>query len=250
MRLYHDGICEDGNREGVNQDAIAMFQKGDSGLFLVADGMGGHSRGERASHELQRACTDWWRWYEGAKIPDPKEVERELKQMLSQANQVIWDETEEGQLCGSTVVLLWISGKQYRIFWCGDSRVYMAQQEFVQVKVRQLTVDDVWENQPRIAGNLTKQEMKVHPDYGKLVRAVGVDRNLACSSRSGGLKRTTFFLLCSDGVYKYVREAELERVIRSMFRNSSIKKGLNEIKWLVYQNQAPDNFSCIIVKAG
>lgn len=250
MRLLCDGFSETGMRRTINQDAVGMFFKDDCGLFLVSDGMGGHSEGERASQEIQKACQNWWdgRLQEegGAGF---SETVSQLKELLAQANRTIWDETSQEEICGATVVLLWIQQQSYALLWAGDSRCYLAQHKLLGTQIRQLTIDDVWENLPELSQQYSKDEILSHPNRGKLVRAAGVHKNFTCTVQTGAQDKGMLFALVSDGVYKYMEPEKLRAVLKQAVRGEDFTRPLREIRDRVYENQAPDNLSCILVKA-
>lgn len=252
MRLISDGFSETGIRRNLNQDAIGIFTEEDQGLFLVSDGMGGHSEGERASREVQTACQDWWerhleRCQEGDE-PDFAQTVRELKEVLAAASRKIWEETNQKEICGATVVLLWIWKSSYALLWSGDSRCYVARPWLLGTKVRQLTIDDVWENQPEQQGQYSREELLSHPNFGKLVQAAGVSENFVCTAQTGTVDGKSLFALCSDGVYKYMAPGSLEAALKAAVRGDDFEKQFQKIRDAVYGNQAPDNLSCVFVK--
>lgn len=253
MRLISDGFSETGIRRNQNQDAVGIFTDEEQGLFLVSDGIGGHSEGRRASQEVQAACQRWWEQYlercRQGKEPDLCQTVRELKEMLAMTSRKIWDETSQKEICGATVVLLWIWKTSYALLWSGDSRCYLAEARLLGAKVHQLTIDDVWENQPEQQSRYSRDELLGHPDFGKLVRAAGVSPDFICTVRTGILDGKSLFALCSDGVYKYMAPGSLEAVLKGAVRQDDFGKAFQMIRDKVYGNQAPDNLSCVLVKA-
>lgn len=250
MRLLCDGFSETGMRRTINQDAVGMFFKDDCGLFLVSDGMGGHSEGERASQEIKKACQNWWEGYlQEESRAGFLETVSQLKEVLARANRTIWDETSQEEICGATVVLLWIQQGSYGLLWSGDSRCYLAEHKLFGTKIRQITIDDVWENQPELSQQYSKDEILSHPNRGRLVRAAGVGKNFTCTVQTGALEGKMLFALCSDGVYKYMEPEKFKAVLKLAARGEDLGKPLAEMKEKVYENQAPDNLSCILVKA-
>jgi serine/threonine protein phosphatase PrpC len=250
MKLLCDGFSETGMRRNINQDAVGMFFKEDCGLFLVSDGMGGHSEGERASQEIEKACENWWE----ARLKEEKEADfsetvSQLKELLAQASRTIWDETSQEEICGATVVLLWIQQQSYALLWAGDSRCYLTEQKLLGTRIRQLTIDDVWENQPELSQQYSKDEILSHPNRGKLVRAAGVHKNFTCRVQTGIQDKKMLFALMSDGVYKYMEPGKLRAALKQAARGEDFTKPLQEIRNGVYDNQAPDNLSCILIKA-
>lgn len=242
MKLSSDGFCEQGRRGGTNQDAAGIFMEESQGLFFVADGMGGYSQGERASKTVKQALAGWWDRRLNLPVqPDFVATVGELKAILCQANQEVWEETDKSQVCGTTVVLLWIGQQDYALLWCGDSRCYMTDQRLLGGAVRQLTRDDVWK--PEAA-----QPAANHPNEGKLLRALGADKNFICNVKTGKLLHHTLFALCSDGVYKYVGKGKLTAGLKWAVLGGTIEKTLESIRQEVYQNGAPDNLSCILVR--
>ncbi|MDO5415628.1 MAG: serine/threonine-protein phosphatase [Lachnospiraceae bacterium] len=249
MNVYGEGFCDAGIRRSINQDVIAMYQGGDTGLYLVSDGMGGHSEGERASRELLTACRQWWRKrQERTAELDFQENISQLQEVLTRASRKIWEETPKGEICGATVVLLWIQEQNYGLLWAGDSRCYLAEPGVFRTSVRQLSEDDVWENQPGLRGRLSRKELAVHPNRGKLVRAAGVSEQFECRVRTGYLRKNFVFALCSDGVYKYLEPGKLSALLRKTLRSGDCGRALEEMAGQVYENHAPDNLSCILVK--
>lgn len=249
MKLLCEGFTEKGMRSGENQDAIAMFLYKNQGLFLVSDGMGGHSEGERASREIQKACQHWWQYQRDVQENQGfLETVDELRDLLALTSQKIWEETKEKEICGATVVLLWICRQNYALLWSGDSRCYQAERGFLRTDVNRLSRDDVWENQQELVSGLSREEIQNHPNRGKLLRAVGVKKNFTCTIQTGEMKKTTLFLLCSDGIYKYLNEDSLKASMKKGIRNRKLNIILEEIRDGVYQNHAPDNLSCVLVR--
>ena len=249
MKLLCDGFSETGLKRTINQDSIGMFPGEGEGLFLVSDGMGGHSEGERASQAIGEACRQWWEARQEREIrPGFQETMGQLKELLGQASRKIREDTKEGEICGATVVLLWIQEGSYGLIWSGDSRCYLADQRFLGTRIRQLTIDDVWENQPELSQQFSKDEILSHPNRGRLVRAAGVKKEFTCTAQTGILERKMLFALCSDGVYKCMEPEALKEALKLAIKGDGLARPLADMENAVYENQAPDNLSCVLVK--
>lgn len=233
MEISYSSLSEIGKSRKINQDALFAYTGNGFGLFIVADGMGGLSEGERASREIVDSYQAWIERYEKeAEDMDPGTILAELRTVLSQANDRINNETKSGQTCGSTAVVLFLRKDFYAIISVGDSRIYEIEKRVFYTKLRQLTIDDVW----KYEGDNT----------GKLTNAVGINSRLKCHAQSDTLKKNNLFLLCSDGIYRYCQEKDMvNSVIKYMPKD--LESAVNEIKRIVYQNGAGDNLSLILV---
>ena len=237
------GFSEKGKRK-VNQDRILHLTDGEKGLFLVSDGMGGHSEGERASQTISSFYENWWNTYDRHSSGNSffQDVE-ELREILEQTNRNIWEETQT-DICGATIILLWVKKNQYALFWSGDSRCYEVSRRWIMPEITQLTVDDVWQNSPEVrrqAGTSID-----HSKYGKLVRAVGVNAdNSFYTVRTGIVKKRTTFLLCSDGVYKYMSRKDFSRAVLTFHRNGLQKDLFGTVREKVYAGGGSDNVSLV-----
>lgn len=236
------GVSDIGLRRSVNQDAVFMAIDGDVGLFCVADGMGGHSHGERASREIVSALELWWKSFqESAYGGEFFRMMRSLSQALEQANRSIYDSVEKGHICGSTVVCLFLYRESYGILYAGDSRIYLSEKR----KIKQLTVDETWENQAGL--NLRKRAIKQSPNYGKLVNAVGIAENVKISGRTDQAEQGMLFLLCSDGLYKMCPERAIIAAMKRC-RKETLHTVVDRMIKRAYQGGARDNVSVILVR--
>lgn len=233
MELTYSACCETGLKRVINQDRIAILQREERALFLVADGMGGHSEGERASETLRAGFTDWW-----SRAPQQLEfcsAVSALKAVMCDCNSEIRLRTMPGQICGSTLTLLWLQEGNYALLHVGDSRCYQVTATFLRVpRVTRLTVDDV-SNQDANAG--------------KLLRAVGVTAECQCSLQTGPILPKTMFALCSDGVYKYCEEKILHQSLIRCFRGADLELEKDRIMRHIFNCGAGDNFSLVFVRS-
>ncbi|MFN2108242.1 MAG: PP2C family protein-serine/threonine phosphatase [Anaerolineae bacterium] len=184
------------------------------GLFMLADGMGGHQSGEIASALALRVAAGWLlsRVYfplvdggdRGADQPSLTDVVREA---VSQANRVV---TRDFPGSGSTLTCGMILGDRLFVGHVGDSRAYLLR---VGQPARQLTKDHSLVSRLMEMGQLTEEEAAVHPQRNVLYRAIGQGATLEIDVFTYALEPGDRLLLCSDGLWGMVEEAEIWRLI-------------------------------------
>ena len=230
--MEHACVCRTGQARPVNQDRAGCFSTGSWCLAYVADGMGGHYGGERASEAVARACARWWESFLGApQRPGFLQSVEQLRGLLLRCHEEIGRMAPPHGVCGTTAVLLWISGEEYALFSVGDSRCYAVSRRFgLRREPVQLTRDDVSE-EPRLAG--------------KLLRALGPGV-CAFTLNTGRIRRGTVFALCSDGVYKAC--PAFPDALRGLSPGRPLEKTVREIAERVEANGAPDNYSLVLVR--
>lgn len=225
-------VCRTGLVRRVNQDRAGCFSLDHWRFGYVADGMGGHYGGERASEAVARSCSRWWESFvNAAQRPGLLQSVEQLRGLLRRCHEEIGDLTPPGTVCGTTAVLLWISGTEYALFSVGDSRCYRTVRRFglAQDPV-QLTHDDV-SSDPRQAGRLT--------------RALGPG-TCSFSLKTGEVQPGTVFALCSDGVYKAFPAFPQE--LKRCSPKSSLEEAAGRIAARVDAGGAPDNYSLVLLR--
>ena len=248
MRYYvtSTSITDVGLCRTVNQDSIFTYESERLQLYCVADGMGGHSRGEVASAEIVGALQKWVNQLDLER--HGKEIEpiaKDLESCLVNVNAEIYRNYNQNDTCGSTIVALLIYSGHYAVLSLGDSRVYRGYGR----RFRLITRDDTWQNSPAAAG-ISQDKLQSNPNYDTLIAAVGIDESAEYQITMGRVGYRDTFLLCSDGVYKYVSEEAI--------RDCCCRQGENiqrdndgELAALTDEivcNGAPDNYSAILVQ--
>ncbi len=226
------------HRGGVrdhNEDAFVELA--DSGLWVVADGMGGYRAGDVASQLICDTVTSAYRRHDGmlGKV--------ELEQAIQQANRRIRRYGQEelaGQTLGSTVVALLVKDGYYHLFWAGDSRCYLARRgELIRLSRDHSQVAEMVDQ-----GIIDEHEAESHPLAHVITRALGVEDDLALDYRSGTVQPDDCFMLCSDGVSKELEDAELQ----GFLCGSPIDEVSMAMMHSLLVRQCNDNITCIIVK--
>jgi serine/threonine-protein phosphatase Stp1 len=199
MLRYEQGVASHvGCVRMINQDA--WLAKPEQGLWVVADGMGGHARGEWASAEIIASIT-------GQVSADSlDEACRELASAIESANaRLVSAARTGGASVGSTVAALVIRGRRGAVIWAGDSRVY----RYRGGRLDLLTRDHSQVEQLVVAGLITRLEAIDHPMGHVLTRAVGVQDVLDLDCVTEDVLPDDVFLLCSDGLTRPVSDAEI-----------------------------------------
>ncbi len=243
VKIDYTGICDIGKSRKINQDAIAMFSAEETGVFVAADGMGGHTDGEKASRIIVSEVTKWWQHFNEKQYEsDFQKMLLSLVQAMEIANLEIYEKLNQGKICGSTATVLFLHKGNYGIIYAGDSRCYLYRKK----KLKQLTMDEVWENQPEL--NLSEKNNASHPNRGKLVNAVGINPSLRYRVLTDKIVCGDVFLLCSDGLYKVCKERHIEQYISKCRNHAKTEISAEKMLQEVYQNGAGDNISFVIIR--
>ncbi|WP_211237695.1 PP2C family protein-serine/threonine phosphatase [Shewanella waksmanii] len=237
MHQTSHGISHRGTVREINEDACLELTH--LGVWVVADGMGGHAAGDVASQlvidVMQQALSHCSREQvnQAILVSALEESNRRLRQMSQQQF--------AGKVAGSTVVVLWIHQHQYHLLWAGDSRGYLYRGN----QLTQVTKDHSQVNDMVDEGVLLPEEAEQHPLANVITRAVGVDDYLCVDIKQGTLVNNDIFLLCSDGLNKELSDQEIANAIQP---GNIIDSGMALIHSSLVRN-ARDNVTCILVKS-
>ena len=230
-----------------NEDNFAVEANGDRGLFVVADGMGGHAAGEVASlmavQTLERELT-------GVRdLADSHAAER-VTEALRLANRCIHDRTiteVDKQGMGTTASVLLLAGSRYMIGQVGDSRVYLLRDGALQ----QLTKDHSYVQEQVDAGFLTPEQARYHPYSNVITRCVGASPDVQPDIYEGDVRIGDLFLVASDGLTGMVDDRRLqmllmsrtepERKVYSLIQEANGRGGLDNITAIVVQVMPEDD---------
>ena len=207
---------------------------------MVADGMGGHFGGEQASRIVLEELAAWWNGrLRAGGLPDFQGGTRQLYAVLQRCHRRIGPLAPQGQICGTTVVLLWICGQDYAVFSIGDSRCYLMKKKglFIRGPV-QLTHDDV--AGPDGPGGPA--------NAGKLLRALGPGPHCVITVQTGQVPPHAVFALCTDGIHKYCLPDDFAAALRRVVRGEALAAAGEKIASLAEVNGTQDNYSLVLVR--
>jgi serine/threonine protein phosphatase PrpC len=211
VRLVYGARTDVGMIRSGNEDNFAVHASGDRGLFIVADGMGGHAAGEVASEMAVQIVE---RELQGIRSLDDRSAAEKLAEALRKANRNIHDRTiteVDKQGMGTTASVLMISSTKYLIGQVGDSRVYLLRDGALQ----QLTKDHSYVQEQVDAGFLTPEQARYHPYSNVITRCVGASPEVEPDIYSGEAKLGDLFLVASDGLTGMVDDRRLQMLLMS-----------------------------------
>lgn len=221
-----------GHIRRANEDSFLDARE--QNLWVVADGMGGHSRGDRASQTIIEHLVGF-----KAQATHEASVD-DIRKRLFQANTVCRQITK-GKVMGSTVVLLYRTGNRCSVIWAGDSRMYCLRKG----RMKQITEDHSLVQELCRLGELTPEQAENHPSSNVITRAVGVHDTLNLDVVEFQAEPGDRFLLCSDGLFKDVRQNE---VLRSL-AHPALEQSLNLLVKKALIRGGTDNVTAIVVQA-
>ena len=191
----------------------------DRGVFLVADGMGGHGHGDIASKVAIQAIADHMakafdRWEEGEGLNSAGERQYavELEYSIHAAHRsvveaVIEDQTLAGM--GTTIVGMITGSDAVAIAHVGDSRVYRFRDQTLEL----VTEDHTWVHEQVKAGYLSPEQARSHPLKSVVTRAVGGDHQVEVDVTELPAGSGDLFLMCSDGLTTMLTDDEIQQML-------------------------------------
>lgn len=203
----------------------------EQGLWVVADGMGGHSRGACASKAIVSVLS-------GFKKQDKLSANlTDLETRLNEAHQKCRG-MSNGKTIGSTVVLLFEFEQHCFFIWSGDSRIYRLRDN----QLKMVTCDHSLAQEKFTHGKLDLKDAVYHPSAHILTQAVGVHRDLRLEMRYDKIKTGDRYLICSDGlyndIYSFGLQAQLsqgspEEALKSLIDHALDKGGRDNITGII-----------------
>jgi protein phosphatase len=232
-----------GLRRENNQDSFLIDES--LGLYLVADGMGGHRGGEVASKlavETFREVVQQSLRESGARKPNPRAL---MAKAYEAACARIFDESQKPGTdlhgMGTTLVAAFLLGETLYIGNVGDSRAYL----FTQDSLWQITEDHSLVNEQLRAGLLKESDVDKFAAKNVITRSVGFEREVQVDIIERTLQPGDMILICSDGLSGMVKDAKIADILRSTPPKDIVAKCITEAK----ANGGDDNVTTLIIYA-
>lgn len=230
------GMIRSGNEDNFFAEADER-----RGVFVVADGMGGHAAGEVASEMAVQIVSR--NLLTLTTVIEPTSREK-LAQAMRDANRAIYDRMlaeVDKQGMGTTASVLVLSDDQFLIGQIGDSRIYLLRDG----ALTQLTKDHSYVQEQVDAGLLTPEQARYHPYSNVITRCVGASESVEADIYSGAMRPGDVFLLASDGLTGMVDDRRLQqmllarsgpgRIVDALIAEANGRGGLDNITAIVIQ---------------
>ncbi|TET53733.1 MAG: Stp1/IreP family PP2C-type Ser/Thr phosphatase [Actinobacteria bacterium] len=231
--MKHASATHVGRVRQDNEDYIIA----QDGIYIVADGMGGHDAGDVASKTAAQAAL---RVIESSKDEDKLAT---LKKAVEAANKKVLERSEQMQVSsgmGTTLTAALINGLKAYLAHIGDSRAYLLREN----KLSQLTEDHSLVADMVREGKLKEKEAREHPYRNVITRAIGGDAKIDVDVFSYDLKPGDKILLASDGLTGLVTDAQIQKIISS---TDKLSKTCQNLIKKANDEGGQDNISVVLV---
>ena len=224
-----------GNHRAQNEDAVLCSSA--SGLWLVADGMGGHNAGQYASEAIVQSLSEvTLSAHLGDCVDAIEDRLLEVNDHLRQHGRLHCG----GDTVGSTVVVLVVRDGVGVVLWAGDSRLYRLRDRQLEVLTRDHNpIADLYDS-----GGVSEEEVLLS-DTNVVTRAVGGQRDLHLDVAAFPVSPGDTLLLCSDGLY---RELTPEQITQAMAQ--PVDTAVDSLMQQCLSGAARDNVSVVLTRAG
>jgi serine/threonine protein phosphatase PrpC len=250
LRIEVAGQTDVGRKRAHNEDNFAIMAE--YGLYVVADGMGGHASGEIAS----KMAVDTLHEFFAATADDPERTwpykmdraqgyeENRLITGIKLCNLRIYEQAQRNSKqrgMGTTICTLFAVEDGVYIAHVGDSRVYRVRNE----QIEQLTEDHSLLNDYKKMKKLTEEEIANFPHKNVIVRALGMKDTVKVDTRFEAPRAGDAMVLCSDGLCGPVSDEKMLEIVLSA---PDLPTASHRLIENANENGGPDNITCVIAR--
>ncbi|MCL4332398.1 MAG: protein phosphatase 2C domain-containing protein [Candidatus Thermoplasmatota archaeon] len=211
-------------------------------LLVLADGMGGAQRGEKASRIAIEAFKN-----SGKKLfnGDPANPVDVLQEALEEANSNIVEYARKNRIneIGTTVTAAYFDGEFLNVVNVGDSRTYILNPEIPVSK----TVDDSFVMELVLSGVISENAARIHPRKNEIMRALGFDREVSSFVYKWRVFKNDSILLCCDGLWEPLSE---RMMLESIEVSRTAQIAVENMTYLANEMDGTDNISAILCRPG
>jgi serine/threonine protein phosphatase PrpC len=237
--LTHEGRARPNNEDWVDyevpSDANRLARKGI--LMILADGAGGHERGQEASRTAVASVMDTYYSDDGT------DVQASLMQAFDVANAEVYQLTRQasgGKNAMTTLVAGVIRDDELYVAHVGDSRAYLVRGD----RIRRLTRDHSWVEEQLEAGVLNEDEAEKHPQRSLITRAIGADRQVEVDTTWAKLKPGDALVLTSDGLTGQMSDDEIRSYVGAHPPQEAAQLMIDEVN----RRGGHDNITVVVAK--
>jgi protein phosphatase len=253
MRLDIAALSDMGRRKRENEDAFGVFRDdtpnlnlfADGALLAVADGLGGHMGGEIASKLAISIMRDSLKEPPPASTPDGDAdgpIIALLSRYIRQANASVYKTNQDlnpnGKPMGTTLAACLISPRRVHVCNVGDSRVYLVRDGDIIAR----TEDHSWVDEQVRAGLMSKSEAEIDFRRNVVTRSVGTRPEVEIDSYVWHIVPGDWLLLCTDGLVKMLKDAEIREEFR---KGGSAAEIVHRLVNMANENGGKDNITII-----
>jgi protein phosphatase len=237
------GLTDVGLKRSQNEDAL--FFSDEAGLYLVADGMGGHDSGEVASALAVETVSKRFTASDKSALSLKEAIEEANHQIYVQAKEKEKFREEEGTSwmagMGTTIVALAFSNETALIAHVGDSRIYRLRDARLERMTRDHSLAEEAAQRNGVSPSVTvKSGFK-----NVITRALGIESAVKVDLREEKLQEGDLFLLCSDGLTNMIPDNRIEEILSS---GAPLQTACEILVKEANKNGGKDNISCILAR--
>ena len=238
MKLLLNCITDVGKKRSLNEDYGLVDDS--IGLMLVADGMGGHGSGDRASQLTANAVQEYIQRFLTSTLDEPPErpesnlesdgdctmqaIPNPIVEVVSmatkKANRVVFDENKakgfsDGVGMGTTLAGVWRLGQlnEVVLFQVGDSRVYLYRKGELIMLTRDHTAYQEWERNGRVG---------IAPPTNLILRAIGLFKDVSADVRMQSIHAEDVLIVCSDGLTAMLNDNEIKEIVARTYSQPGV----------------------------
>ncbi len=235
-------VSDKGLSEKRPQNEDSFLSLPESGLYAVADGVGGAQAGDVASEMAVEILGEAF-----INLKDDGDAEDRMRAAIDKANSAIFQMSHElAQLrtMATTLVAVHINENIATIGHVGDSRLYRLDESGV--LYRETQDHSVVEEEVR-AGRMTREQAETHPSRNVISRALGAESIVEIDMKTIMFEPNTTFLLCSDGITRHVPDEEIRDLL---YMEDDVQRVCEILKARCYDRGAEDNLTAVVMKVG
>lgn len=236
-------LTDIGQQREANEDSV--LARDDLGLYIVADGMGGHSCGDVASQTTIEVITTMMESL-NAKGDLKKKAGSSFFESVKLANRAVWEISKNSVQCrgmGTTIAGIVLEGKDKRFTTChvGDSRIYRIRGK----KINQLVRDHSLVEEELKAGIITADEARTSSKKNIITKALGLTEEVVIEVNEFDYKENDKILLCSDGLSDLVDDKRIVEIINA---EEDILDATKKLVDEANEKGGTDNISVVMVQ--
>ncbi|MFH1132431.1 MAG: Stp1/IreP family PP2C-type Ser/Thr phosphatase [Pseudomonadota bacterium] len=252
MRIRYAAKTDVGMKRTHNEDYFSLME--DEQLFIVADGMGGHSSGEVASRLAAETVGEFYQRTKDEDATWPYKMDKNLSYIENRlvcgvklANFKIYEAASKDiryKGMGTTLVTTLVQGGKIYIAHVGDSRCYRIREN----EIKQITRDhSLLEDYKDAKPDMTEEEEKNFPHKNVITRALGmrdaVEVDMYCEEVVDG----DIYLMCSDGLSGMVNDSQLLQIVNS---TDDLEQAVSELVDQANRAGGTDNITTLVLQCG